>query len=102
MEEISDSGYVYINRHIDSLPMFCNWTIDVVFIFFIFVEAGIYFASEFYGTCILIFMGSIVSWLYSKTKDNSIKGFFRQILYRTNFIEPKKLVPSYKRHFLGA
>ena len=102
MEEISDDGYTYINKHIDSLPMFCNWSIDVVFIFFIFVEAGIYFASEFYGTCILVLLGAVVSWTYSRTKDNSIKGYFRQLLYRSNFTEPKQLVPSYKRRFLGA
>ncbi len=102
MEETSDSGYVYINKHIDSLPMFCNWTIDVVFLFFVFLEIGVYFASDFMGTCIIISLGWITTHLYSKTKNNTIKGYFKQLLYRSNFTEPKNLVPSYKRKFLGA
>lgn len=102
MEETSDSGYVFINKHIDSLPMFCNWTIDVVAIFFIFLEAGVYFASDFTGTCIIISLGWVITWFYSKTKNNTIKGYFKQLLYRANFVEPNRLVPSYKRKFLGA
>ena len=102
MEETSDSGCVSPNKHIDSLPMFCNWTIDIVFIFFIFAEVGIYFASDFTGTCMIIFLGWMITWSYSKTKNNTIKGYFKQILYRTNFVEPTYLVPSYKRKFLGA
>lgn len=102
MEETSDSGYVYINKHIDSLPMFCNWTIDVVFIFLVFFEAGIYFASDFTGTCIFIVLGWIVTWFYSNVKNNSIKGYFKQLIYRSNFVEPTILVPSYQCKFLGA
>jgi len=102
MEETSDSGYIYVHKHIDSLPMFCNWTIDVVFLVFVFCEAGLYFASSFMGTFIFVSLGVILGYFYSKIKNNSIKGYFQQLLYRINFIEPKTLVPSYKRTFLGA
>lgn len=102
MEETSNDDYIYINKHIDSLPMFCNWTIDVVLIFLIFVEAGIFFPDDFTGTLIIIMVGIFATWFYSKLKNSSTNGYFKQLLYRLNFTEPKTLMPSYKRKFLGA
>lgn len=100
--ENSDSGYVYIHKHIDSLPMFCNWEIDVVVTFFVFLEAGVFLADTFTGTSILIMVGFGASWVYSKIKDSSIKGFYSQLLYIFNAREPEYLIPSYKRFFIGA
>lgn len=102
MNENGDSGYVYIHKHIDSLPMFCNWEIDVVAVFVLFFEAGVYLANTLLGTCLFIFVGCVAGWLYSKIKNNSIKGFFNQLIYMIGFRQPKVLIPSYKRRFLGA
>lgn len=98
----SDSGYVFIHKHIDNLPMFCNWDIDVVVIFLLFLEAGIYLANDYIGTIVFIVLGCSLSWGYSKIKSNSIKGFYRQVMYMLGFRHTKHILPSYKRHFLGA
>lgn len=99
---MTDSDYVYINKHIDSLPMFLNWEIDVILSFLLCFYSGIIFANSFWGLFMFLLLGIMVGWIYGKIKNSAIKGYFKHIQYMLNFREPKTLIPSYKRRFLGA
>ena len=97
-----DDDYIYINKHIDSMPMFCNWEIDVIIAFTSCFYCGIVFANTFTSLFLFLISGLVISWLYAKIKSNSIKGYVKHIFYMFNIKEPKTLIPSYKKKFLGA
>lgn len=94
--------YVFINRHIDSLPMFCNWEIDEVIAFVGCFYGGILMTETLNAMIISITMGIVATYLYGKAKNASIKGFFSQLMYAWNLREVKTLIPSHKRYFCGA
>ncbi|OCR99537.1 hypothetical protein A9K75_06610 [Campylobacter fetus subsp. testudinum] len=95
------NDYVYVHKHIDSLPMFLNWEIDVILTFVGSFYIGINFSSKFSNMITFVFIGFILSYLYAKLKSSSIRGYFSHIRYMLNFKQPKTLIPSYQRHFLG-
>lgn len=96
-----NNEYIYIHRHIDSLPMFLNWEVDSILIILLTFGVSINFSSNFINMVIFICLGFIVSYLYTKIKNSAIRGYFSHLKYIFNFKEPKTLIPSYQRHFIG-
>lgn len=93
---------VMINKHINSLPMIMNWEVDVVSIFFVFFYIAIIVGgNSFFILLGIILLGFLVSFIYQKIKINSISGLGFHILYVLNIIKVKKIIPSYKKIFIG-
>ncbi len=93
---------VKINKHIDTKPMFLNWEIDVLLVFFGIFYMGILFTNSFSSLILFVFTGIFVSYLYNKFKSTTIRGISKHIIYMLDIKTPKYLIPSNKRNFIGA
>lgn len=93
---------VTINKHIDTLPMFLNWEIDVLIVFFATFQSGVLFTNSFLSLVLFVICGILLSYLYSRFKSTTIKGIPKHIMYVLGFRKTKYLIPSHKRNFLGA
>lgn len=95
-------GLVYVHKHIGSMPMFLNWTMDVFFMFWIFFYLAINIAKTFFSFTSIILIGFLITYFYAKFKNSHIKGFFKHILYITGLKKPKYLLPSNQRYYVGS
>ncbi len=93
---------VKINKHIDTKPMFLNWEIDVLLVFFGVFYIGVLFTDSFTSLILFVFAGMITSYLYNKFKSTTIKGISKHVIYMLDIKTPKHLIPSSKRNFIGA
>ena len=94
-------GYEKNYKFLDSKPMFLSWEIDTFMIFAVSFGFALLFTNQFIHFAIVTGMGIIFAGLYEKVKNSSVKGFFWHIAYMLGIKQPKTLLPSYKRYFVG-
>ena len=101
MQINDDSGYVHINKYIDTLPMVMNWEMDT----FIIAVGTAGFAIIFSG--LLVYLSLIFGITYliinEKIKETKYKNYMIHILYMLGLKSPKtkRLPLSSIRVFLG-
>ncbi|MBT0825375.1 type IV conjugative transfer system protein TraL [Campylobacter sp. IFREMER_LSEM_CL1904] len=98
----SESGYVQINKYIDTKPMFGDWEVDVLMVFSVWFALGIIFEKGFLVFSVFFLFGVLNAIAFEKIKKAKTKGYFFHILYMTGIKQPKSLMPSYMRYFVGA
>ena len=87
MQINDDSGYVHINKYIDTLPMVMNWEMDT----FIIAVGTAGFAIIFTG--LLVYLSLIFGITYlilnEKIKETKYKNYMIHILYMLGLKSPK-------------
>jgi type IV conjugative transfer system protein TraL len=88
--------YKKIPKYIGAQPQFLWWDMTEFLIFMTFFGIGIIIGE------LLIFtlLGGLLSFLYSKTKDKVVKGYFLHLLYWYGLYNTKKVVPYHIREFI--
>ncbi|EAI4828416.1 type IV conjugative transfer system protein TraL [Campylobacter lari] len=98
----SESGYVQINKYIDTKPMFGDWEVDTLVVFSTWFFLGVIFTKGFLAFSVFFLLGVLSAIAFEKIKKAKTKGFFFHILYMIGAKQPKTLMPSYMRYFVGA
>ncbi|MCR6591885.1 putative sex pilus assembly [Campylobacter insulaenigrae] len=98
----SESGYVQINKYIDAKPMFGDWEVDTLAVFSTCFFLGLFFTKNFLSFSVFFLIGVLSSIAFEKIKKSKTKGFFSHILYMIGIKQPKTLIPSHMRYFVGA
>jgi type IV conjugative transfer system protein TraL len=93
---MSDIQYKKIPKFIGSQPQILWWELSEFAILMAGMGLGVIFGN------ILVFtgMGAVIAWLYIKTKNNTVKGYFIHKLYWYGLWNTKKIIPYHVREII--
>jgi len=94
-----ENQYIYMNKYIDSLPMFLNWEMDVIIIFLGGFGTWLVIGGTFGIICFLTSL--IIAYFKSKLKTTKYKNYFFHLLYSLGFVDTKNLPKSHEKYFVG-
>jgi len=96
-----EDGRVKNYEFLDSKPYFASWEMDVFLVFATFFGLALMTTNSFLAFSILVGIGILSAYFYSKIKKAKVKGFFFHIIYMLGIKKPKSLPPSFIRAFFG-
>jgi conjugal transfer pilus assembly protein TraL len=98
--ENSENDYTRVHKYIDAPVMVGSWQIDQFLLAVILISAAYLFPS---GVWVLFFESIAIGvlYLYGAYKEGAVRGKGKQLLYSLGLNQPKTLIPSNIRYFVG-